>query len=320
MSETAIKVSGLKKSYRYYKSNMQKIQNLLFGIDAGEKTEVLKGVSFEIKKGERVGIISTPMSGRSTLMQILAGVLEPDSGTVELNGRLTAILDHKLGFEGAMSGRVNYEVRCRLMGWTGEMIKEHAESVFERADIADVIDEPMKIYRRGSANRLGFAIATEFTPEIMLYDETFSFGGKKYISKSVSRLNKITKGEDTTFLIIINDLKRGAKLCERGIVLHKGKVVFDGSYEEAALYYNENLKPAVKKDEEGDPGANKSADESRGSGAAEAAAERDNAAPAGEENVVDKGPVSEKDEFSTTEKDTDTDDDREAEDGDEEEI
>ena len=254
MSDTAIKVSRLKKSYRYYRSNMQKIQNLLFGIDAGDRTEVLKGVSFEIKKGERVGIISTPMSGRSTLMQIMAGVLTPDSGSVEIDGEMTAILDHKLGFEAALSGRVNYITRCKLMGWTDEMIKEHEESIFKRADIDEaLIDEPVKNYRRGSANRIGFAIATELTPEILLYDETFSFGGKKYITRSVSRLNKITKGEDTTFVLIVNDTKRAAKLCERGIVLHKGRVVFDGTYEDAVLYYSEHLKPAPKKTEGAEP-------------------------------------------------------------------
>ena len=247
MSDTAVKVSHVYKSYRYYRSNLQKMRSLLFGMDAGERSEVLHDISFEVFRGERVGIIANPMSGRSTLMRIMAGVLTPDSGTVEVNGKITPVLDHKLGFETTMDAKTNYEIRCRLMGWTEEEMKEHEEKVFKRADLGEDIKEPLRKYRRGSANRLGFAIETEMKPDIMLFDETFSFGGKKYIGKSFRRLEKITRGENSTLIMIVNSLTKCAEICERGIVLENGRIVFDGAYDDAVEYYNENCKPVSKK-------------------------------------------------------------------------
>lgn len=245
-AETVIRVKNISKSYRQYKTNMQKIGFLLLKRDTGIRIEVLQDISFEIKKGEKVAIIGRQQSGKSTLMRILAGVIRPDSGRVKIKGGLTSILDNRLGFDAAMTGRDNYIVMSIARGWTGEMIKEHEDSVFEFAKLTEVKNEPLKTYKKGSANKLGFAAATEIGNDVYLYDASLSFGSKIWNEACISRLRKLIEG-DTTFVMAANRLADGAKLCERGIVIHEGLVVFDGPYADAVDYFRKNCRQKAKK-------------------------------------------------------------------------
>ena len=231
---------------RQYRSNMQKIQFLLFMRDAGTRTEVLKNVSFDIKKGEKVGIIGLSQSGKSTLMRVLAGVIRPDSGKVIVKGGLTPILDIKLGFDNAMTGRDNYIVMSTALGRSPEEIAENEDSVFEYAGLTDVKNEPMKNYEKGAANRLGFATATALKNDIILYDASLSFGGKARSKKNVERMAELISG-DTTFVMIVNRVAEAARLCERGIVLQDGGVIFDGPLMEAVEAYKESNRQILRK-------------------------------------------------------------------------
>lgn len=255
-AEIAISAKHISKSYRQYRTNMQKIGFLLFKRDTGEKVEVLQDISFDIKKGEKVAIIGRQQSGKSTLMRILAGIIRPDSGKVKTRGGLITNLDNRLGFDAAMTGRDNYIVMSTARGWSYEMIKEHEDSVFEFAKLTEKKNEPMKTYKKGSANRLGFAAATEIGNDIYIYDGNLSFGNKVWNEACASRLKKLIEG-DTTFVMAVNKLADGARLCERGIVIHEGVVVYDGPYADAADYFRKNCRQTSRKietefqDEEG---------------------------------------------------------------------
>ena len=247
MREVVIKAESISKSYRVYKTNWQKIKSLLLGLKAGRKRNVLKDISFEIHKGEKVGIIGFPHSGKTTLMKILCGAVTPDSGSVKVNGKITAVLNYRMGFLASMSGLDNYYMRCRLLGWIKEEAEESEDAVFGFAGLEKEKNLPMVQYRKGSASRLGFAIYTERKPDIMIYDESFSLGSKRFSDDAVRRVRDLTAGDDTTLVMTVNHREYAGMLCERGIVIHKGKVVYDGLYEEALEYYDSNIKAHIRK-------------------------------------------------------------------------
>lgn len=246
MGEVIIRVDNIKKNYRVYKTNWQKIKSLLFGQSAGRVRNALRGVSFEIQKGETVGIIGLPFSGRTTLMKIICGIIAPDSGSVEVNGKVTPVLDHRMGFQTVMPGLDNYRIRCKLLGWTDEEIAEHEDAVFEFSGLSKEKGLAMRQYRKGRISRLGFAISTELKPDILVYDETFSFAAKSFADKAVRRLKKLTADDDTTLVMTVTQRDYARSLCKRGIVLYKGKVVFDGPFGEALDYYDTNVKSTLK--------------------------------------------------------------------------
>lgn len=244
----AIKVSGLTKEFRYYKSNHQRIQHEMFGRDTGERIPVLNNISFEIARGEKVALLGGLGSGRTTLMRILAGIIKADSGTLSVNGDITMVFDHKLGFERILTGRDNYRLRCALLGWPKEIVEEHEEAIFKAADLIDYIDTPFRGYKTGAPTRLGFMIATEFAPDIMLYDEGFSFGGASYTNTCLRRLKRCIKGKNTTLFMTATNLPVAKKLCTRCLVLDEGDIKFDGPFEEALQFYRENCKQDPEKE------------------------------------------------------------------------
>ena len=248
MSEIVISVSGLKKTYRNYKSNFQKLKHMLFvSNNAGEKVKVFRNVSFDISRGEKVGIITAPESGKSTIISILAGIIKPDAGETVVNGTVTTLLSHRLGFETALTGRDNYEIRATLLGWPKEVIDERESAIFKFAGLTKEIDQPIRTYKRGLASLLGFAISTTDKPDIFLVDEKFVFGGKRNVKKAVGRLRKLIADEDVTFVMAVNDPAVAEQLCDRGIVIHRGKVVFDGAYSDADQYFKEHCNTKKKK-------------------------------------------------------------------------
>lgn len=240
-NEVVIKAKKICKTYRHYRSNMQKIQFLLLKRDAGIKEEVLKNVSFEIKKGEKVGILGHQQSGKTTLMRIIAGVIRPDSGKIRTTGSITPILDVRLGFEASLTGKDNYVMMSSVLGRSSDEIRDHEASVFEFAQLTEVKDEPTKTYNKGAAGRLGFATATEMGGDIILYDAGFAFGSNAWNAACKERMKELISG-DTTFVMSVKKAADAVNLCERGIVLEKGEVVFDGSYDDALAYYKKSRK------------------------------------------------------------------------------
>ena len=175
-------------------------------------------------------------------MKILCGAITPDSGSLEVSGKVTAVLNYRMGFKAEMSGLENYRLRCKLLDWSDDQAAESEDAVFGFAELENEKNLPMKQYKKWRASRLGFAIYTERKPDIMIYDESFSLGSKQFSDEAVHRLKKLTADGDTTLVMTVNHREYAGMLCERGIVIHKGKVVYDGPYEEALAYYDNNVK------------------------------------------------------------------------------
>lgn len=251
--EVAISVSSVSKSFRQYKSNMQKVQYLLFRKDTAIQKDVLNDISFEIKKGEKVGIIGRQLSGKSTLLKIIAGIIRPDSGKVKTKGSMKAILDIRAGFDGALTGRDNYVNLATILGWTPEEIKAREDEIFEFSGLTHVKDDSARTYKRGSLGLLGFTVNTATGADIIIYDGSFGFG-IKYISDACEeRLRNLVSSEDVTFVMTgrIND---EMKFCERGIVLHESRIVFDGPFKEALRYFRLNCSSRLAALPEGSDG------------------------------------------------------------------
>ncbi len=249
MENPVISVSNISKSYRYYKSNHQRLQHLILGMNTGRTAKVLRDVSFEINRGEKVGLLGVVGSGRTTLMEILSGTIKPDGGKFRINGDLTSVMDNRLGFDNGLSGRENLHIMGTILGWPEKTISEKEQSYIEFAKLEKIIDQPVKLYPKGAAARLGFLLNTENRPDIMLFDDAFSFGGTKYDLKFISRLQK-KLDENNTLLMTISNISVGRALCDRGIVLHRGRICFDGPYQEAVDYFKVNCKSRKKKKKE----------------------------------------------------------------------
>ncbi|MBQ6150492.1 MAG: ATP-binding cassette domain-containing protein [Mogibacterium sp.] len=236
MSETIIKVDHVRKTYRNYKSNFQKLRHMLILSGAGEKNRVLKDVSFEIKKGEKVAIFGYAHGGKSTLMHIIAGIIRPEAGTVEVKGKPEVMFDYRLGVEPSLSALDNYEVHAKLLGWSRAQIKERQKEIFQAAGLSKMKDIPLKNCPKGSATRLGFVIETMDMKDFFLVDERMTFGNNKINERYLERFAKLVTPE-MTLVMAANDFKYTRQFCDRGIVLHDGVIVFDGPYEEAYQYH-----------------------------------------------------------------------------------
>lgn len=241
MSEVVIKADHLRKTFRDYKRNIQKMQHMLLLRRTGEINNVFRDVSFEICKGEKVAIITRPGCGKSTILRLLAGVLTPEKGSVTVNGNLTAILDYKYGFENSLTIEDNYEMKCSLLKWPRNVVKEREAEILKFAGFYKMKDQPLKTVKSLGANRLGFAITTYEKPEILIFDEKFVFGGKAYATKFMNHLKELIDDPEVTFVMSVFKVKEAAQFCTRGIVINDGVVEFDGSFKDAAAYYREHL-------------------------------------------------------------------------------
>lgn len=239
MSETIIKLEHVRKTYRSYKSNFQKMKHMLILSGAGEKNRILKDVSFTVKKGEKVAILSPAGGGKSTMLRILAGIIKPDAGTVEVVKEPKLILDYRAGFDTALSAADNYRIRAKLEGWSDDHIESREKEIFKTASLLHDKNKTLKNCPRGSAIKLGFAIATYEKADLILMDEKLSFGKNTINERYTKRFADLIT-EETTLVMAGNDLKITALFCERGIVIHDGKLVFDGPFEEALSYHKEH--------------------------------------------------------------------------------
>lgn len=196
----------------------------------------LKDVSFEIKKGETVGIIGRNGSGKSTLLQMICGTLNPTNGSVQTNGRIAALLELGSGFNAEFTGRENIYLNGTVIGLTAEEIEERLDDILAFADIGDFIDQPVKTYSSGMFVRLAFAIQVNVAPEILIVDEALSVGDFFFQQKCFARLRKMREN-GLTLLFVSHDMGTVRDLCPNSIYLVKGKAAFMGESHEAIRAY-----------------------------------------------------------------------------------
>lgn len=198
----------------------------------------LKHVSFEIGAGEVVGIVGRNGSGKSTILKIIAGVFRPTAGRANINGRVAALIELAAGFHPDLTGRENIVINGLLLGLSRKEIAAREAQIIEFAELGDFIDSPVKQYSSGMFMRLGFAIASEVDPDILLMDEILAVGDASFQQKCLARVSEF-RHADKTIVFVSHDMSSVRRFCDRVIVLHDGEIVADGSPDYAIARYEE---------------------------------------------------------------------------------
>ena len=198
----------------------------------------LKGVSFTIGDGEAVGIVGRNGSGKSTTLKIIAGVYRPSSGLVEISGRVAPLIELGAGFHGDLTGRENIVLNGLLLGLSRREIRARAEKIIEFAELGDFIDSPVKQYSSGMFMRLGFAIATEVDPDILLIDEILAVGDAVFQQKCMTRIADFC-ARGKTIILVSHDMSAIRHICRRVLLIDSGLLVADGVPDRVIARYEE---------------------------------------------------------------------------------
>lgn len=241
--EFAIRASKIEKKYKLYERNRDRVLDA-FGL-AGKKDRfkyhyALKGVDFEVKKGETVGIIGTNGSGKSTLLKILTGVLTPTAGEVSVNGRISALLELGAGFNMDYNGIENIYLNGTMMGFSKEEIDKKLDEILAFADIGDYVYQPCKTYSSGMFVRLAFAVSINIDPEILIVDEALSVGDVFFQAKCYRKFEEFKK-KGKTILFVSHDLSSISRYCDRVYLLNQGEMIGNGSPKEMIDKYKQIL-------------------------------------------------------------------------------
>jgi len=241
LNETVISVKGLKKMYKLYKKPSDRLLDA-FGLKKHNYTEhyALKGVDIDIYKGETIGIIGTNGSGKSTILKIITGVLNPTEGDVKVKGRISALLELGAGFNQEYNGIENIYLNGTMMGFSKKEIDERLQDILDFADIGDYVYQPVKTYSSGMFVRLAFAVAINIDPEILIVDEALSVGDVFFQSKCYHKFEEF-KRSGKTIIFVSHDLSSISKYCDRVMVLNKGDKVSEGKPKEMIDVYKQIL-------------------------------------------------------------------------------
>jgi lipopolysaccharide transport system ATP-binding protein len=282
MSDLAIKVQNLGKSYlighqlhrrredsfremlgRETRGLIRRTRDLLDGrqIVQGDKIEefwALNAVSFEVKRGEVLGVIGRNGAGKSTLLKILGRITEPTRGRVEIDGRVATLLEVGTGFHPELTGRENIYLNGAILGMSKREIKTRFDQIVEFADVERFLDTPVKRYSSGMYVRLAFSVAAHLEPEILVVDEVLSVGDLEFQRKCVGKMQDITRDRGRTILFVSHNMPSIQQLCTSGLILSSGAVLYQGSIDETISKYMKSLdhvsrqELSSRKDRQGD--------------------------------------------------------------------
>ncbi len=231
-SESGIRVAGLHKSFPIYERPVHRLLQMLSPRGTKQRWfrqfHALKGIDLEVRKGETLGIVGRNGSGKSTLLQIICGTLEPSAGTVQVQGRIAALLELGAGFNPDFTGRENVFLYGTVLGLTRAEVQARFDDIAAFADIGDFIDQPVKTYSSGMYVRLAFAVAINVTPDILVVDEALSVGDEAFQRKCFARINRI-RDEGATVLFVSHSAGVVTQLCDRAVLLDRGELLLEGS-------------------------------------------------------------------------------------------
>ncbi|WP_252198494.1 ABC transporter ATP-binding protein [Clostridium sp. MCC353] len=230
MADNAITVKDVTKIYKLYDKPVDRLKESLNPThkEYHRKFYALNNISFEVKKGETVGIIGTNGSGKSTILKIITGVLTPTTGEVQVEGTISALLELGAGFNMDYTGIENIYMNGTMMGFSRKEMEEKLQDILDFADIGDFVYQPVKTYSSGMFVRLAFALAINVEPEILIVDEALSVGDVFFQSKCYRRMEEIRQ-KGTTILMVTHDMGSIIKYCDRVVLLNKGDFVAEGA-------------------------------------------------------------------------------------------
>lgn len=232
-SETAIRVQNISKAFRIYAKPADRLKQAFLPKvkrficqepqDYYRKFWALKDVSFEVKKGETIGIIGRNGSGKSTLLQVICGILAPSGGIVEKSGRVAALLELGAGFNLEFTGRENVVLNAAILGLTRAEITERMDSILAFSELGEFIDQPVKTYSSGMFVRLAFAVAIHVEPAILIVDEALAVGDARFQAKCMRKIKEL-KEKGTSILFVSHDVTSVRSLCDRAVWLDGGVI------------------------------------------------------------------------------------------------
>ena len=205
--------------------------------NTGDLFMALDGVSFEVKKGERVGIIGHNGAGKSTLLKLISRITAPTGGKICLNGRIASMLEVGTGFHAELTGRENIYMNGAILGMTRKEIDAKIEDIIDFSECREFIDTPVRRYSSGMYVKLAFSVAAHLDSEIMIMDEVLAVGDMAFQKKCLDKMNEVSREDDRTILYVSHNMNTIRELCSRVIVLDHGRIVFDGGVEEGIGMY-----------------------------------------------------------------------------------
>ena len=239
----AISIKDLFISYRDIKKFS--IRKTLFSREKTTLYTAIRGVSFDIKKGEIVGICGKNGSGKSTLLRAIAGIFSADKGTINLNNNSVSLLSIGVGFQKKLTGYDNIFLSGMLLGFSKEQIEKKLKEIIEFSELGDFIYKPVSSYSSGMYSKLAFSITAILETDIMLIDEVLSVGDIAFKEKSYNKMKELISDENRTVVIVSHSSKTLMELCDRVIWLHEGKILEDGKPEEVVSHYEEFIKNQI---------------------------------------------------------------------------
>lgn len=241
MAEPIITFKNVSKTYILYKNDQARFKALFFKPKNPKTNKALNNVSFQINRGEAVGIVGDNGAGKSTLLKMITGVAFPDEGEIIVNGKVAALLELTAGFSMEMTGRENIYLKGYILGLEDDYIKTIEEKIIEFAELGDYIDQPVRTYSSGMKMRLGFAINVNIEPDVLVVDEALAVGDASFKKKCKNKIKEIISA-GTTVLYVSHSAASVQEICPRSIFLKKGKIIFDGPTEETLKVYEESKK------------------------------------------------------------------------------
>ena len=237
--EYAIRAKNLHKQFKLPTERSwglkQAIFNSLKGIRGYKEQKVLRGISFDIKKGEFVGIVGRNGSGKSTLLKVLSGIYYPEKGSVEVNGALIPFIELGVGFNPELTGRENVYLNGALLGFSNEEMDAMYDEIVDFAELRDFMDQKLKNFSSGMQVRLAFSIAIRAKGDILILDEVLAVGDAEFQDKCNAYFRSLHGNQ--TVVLVTHSMENVTRFCDRAIMIEKGKIVIDGDPAEVAEAY-----------------------------------------------------------------------------------
>jgi len=231
-----IRVTGVSKRFKIYSSPADRLREAIFHRSYHREFDALKDVSFEVGSGETLGIVGQNGAGKSTLLKILSGVLLPDTGAVEVSGKITGLLELGTGFNPELSGLENIFMNGTFLGMSRDEIEAKKDTIIGFAELGEFINEPIKTYSSGMLMRLGFAVAIHADPECFLVDEALSVGDAYFQQKCMRKIQEF-KEAGGSIIFVSHDMNAVKTLCDYAILLENGKIAMVGKPKEVVDFY-----------------------------------------------------------------------------------
>lgn len=230
MEDYAIEVKNVSLEFCLYSENVSSVKEYFIKKVKREISKdsfwALKDISFNVKKGEAVGLVGKNGCGKSTMLKTIAGVLTPTMGTVKVNGTVAPMIELGAGFDPELTARENIFLNGAILGYPQEMLKERFDEIIDFAELKDFVDVPVKNFSSGMTTRLGFSIATIYTPDILIVDEILAVGDFAFQKKCEKRIGDMLNS-GTTLLLVSHSTEQVRRICDRAVLINKGKMLIE---------------------------------------------------------------------------------------------